>query len=551
MRQLKAALFSVYDIVSDCFDYYAACSGGSGSQMRLNAFSDFLDDCDIPERESKGMTAAPCSQMALDRMFTTANFKDDKGSALSKLNDSNALMRFEFLEVVVRVAVAKWLCGGGERPPLPPLGPEGSTAGAGGAEGAEGAEGAGPAVFPEERGAHGVPRTRSVSEALGMLCALNIQPHLRGAAVHDRTHFRRARLYTQEVADLTLTLTPTLTLTLTPTPTLTLSRRWAEGCAAGPCPRPRPHLTLRSPNLVLALALALLQVDNVLRSFSWQLPEPGNPVPPNAHWLEQTEGYQAEAEPGGGADGPVAAYNPVERKLHSTPDFVVLNILKEVFCLHSCERAVPRRAAARMGAFYPAVPCRYPERFAMDIHQWCGLLQDAQLFDADFTKREARHCFTWSKMKVSAEGGSVLLWTHMLFTDFLEGLARVAELMDLPSDVEVIASGCRGVVEFRQQQGMLTAQLHRKAKAKAAGDGEGEGEGEQGLDGVEGDEVPGGHEVRASAAQPARPASALFCWAGAVPMVLVMQWRCLRVTRCLPCSLDRAVAVLHHWSANC
>jgi len=43
-----------------------------------------------------------------DTLFITADFVEDKKSKESKLNESNALMRFEWLELIVRLAVAKY-----------------------------------------------------------------------------------------------------------------------------------------------------------------------------------------------------------------------------------------------------------------------------------------------------------------------------------------------------------------------------------------------------------------------------------------------------------
>ena len=55
------------------------------------------------------------------------------------------------------------------------------------------------------------------------------------------------------------------------------------------------------------------------------------------------------------------------------------------------------------------------------------------MLDTSFTKREARLCFTWSKMLVADEVKRETAWTHMTYLDFLEALCRMSELKDLPT----------------------------------------------------------------------------------------------------------------------
>lgn len=52
---------------------------------------------------------SPTSKLSdLDRIFLATNFEEDRGaSEASQMNLDNALMRFEFLEALVRVAAAK------------------------------------------------------------------------------------------------------------------------------------------------------------------------------------------------------------------------------------------------------------------------------------------------------------------------------------------------------------------------------------------------------------------------------------------------------------
>ena len=52
-----------------------------------------------------------CSSSALDAMFVTTNFEELDSMSKDELkeNDDNALMRFEWLEILVRAAVAKYM----------------------------------------------------------------------------------------------------------------------------------------------------------------------------------------------------------------------------------------------------------------------------------------------------------------------------------------------------------------------------------------------------------------------------------------------------------
>jgi hypothetical protein len=76
---------------------------------------------------------------------TCSNMDDDT-------NDDNALMRFEFLEICVRIAFAKYL---------------------------------------DKIGDH--------SDSVGEFCKKNLKTHLPPAAIHDRDAFRRDNLYVEGV----------------------------------------------------------------------------------------------------------------------------------------------------------------------------------------------------------------------------------------------------------------------------------------------------------------------------------------------------------------
>lgn len=57
----------------------------------------------IPEPDSQYVRKSDC-----DTIFIVANFQPDKKDAANAVNDEHALMRFEFLEAIVRLAIAKY-----------------------------------------------------------------------------------------------------------------------------------------------------------------------------------------------------------------------------------------------------------------------------------------------------------------------------------------------------------------------------------------------------------------------------------------------------------
>jgi hypothetical protein len=149
MKEVKAVLWNCYSIVMDAFEFYSVM-GTSLTQaytIQSNAFNDFVDDCKITDM-------ATCKRKDIDTIFIVANLEEDKQSKTNKVNDDRALMRFEFLECVVRIAIAKYLKSG---------------------------------------------QTNDVSDALVLLCEQNLQENLGPEAVHDSNDFRKDRLYFEEV----------------------------------------------------------------------------------------------------------------------------------------------------------------------------------------------------------------------------------------------------------------------------------------------------------------------------------------------------------------
>lgn len=65
--------------------------------MSLNAFTSFFDECSIADSDAQFIKRSDC-----DTIFIVCNFQPDKKSAEAQVNMENALMRYEYLEAIVR-----------------------------------------------------------------------------------------------------------------------------------------------------------------------------------------------------------------------------------------------------------------------------------------------------------------------------------------------------------------------------------------------------------------------------------------------------------------
>jgi len=72
--------------------------------VNLSAYQRFLDDCNVPDKASKY-----CTQRDCDIAFIQANRDPDGSLDTNIANPSRSLIRFEFLELVARIACNKYL----------------------------------------------------------------------------------------------------------------------------------------------------------------------------------------------------------------------------------------------------------------------------------------------------------------------------------------------------------------------------------------------------------------------------------------------------------
>mmetsp|Transcript_13233 Transcript_13233/g.20160 ORF Transcript_13233/g.20160 Transcript_13233/m.20160 type:complete len:383 (-) Transcript_13233:290-1438(-) len=103
LAELKALFQARYRAVISAFDYYCVVSnltGSAGFSIQQNQYMSFVQDCDIPDKN--------CSVEAISQIFVAVNFESDKGSMEADVNEDRALMRFEFVECMIRIAAKKY-----------------------------------------------------------------------------------------------------------------------------------------------------------------------------------------------------------------------------------------------------------------------------------------------------------------------------------------------------------------------------------------------------------------------------------------------------------
>jgi len=90
-------------------------------------------------------------------------------------------------------------------------------------------------------------------------------------------------------------------------------------------------------------------------------------------------------------------------------------------------------------------------RKTMQVDQWMhfvGLLGFLDDETSGFTIRHARLCYVWSQMRVVDDFKDNEKFESMQFTDFLEALARVAELIPLPPIQQIRKAGFRSALHY-------------------------------------------------------------------------------------------------------
>jgi|TARA_B110000091_G_scaffold157624_1_gene167970 hypothetical protein len=84
----------------------------------------------------------------------------------------------------------------------------------------------------------------------------------------------------------------------------------------------------------------------------------------------------------------------------------------------------------------------------MTLKEWSTFMKCVDLYDEDFTQREAKLAFAWSQMAVADEVRRRIPFTCITFEDFLEAMARVCDMKALPTNNELREAGCTSTSEF-------------------------------------------------------------------------------------------------------
>ncbi|KAK3254963.1 hypothetical protein CYMTET_35839, partial [Cymbomonas tetramitiformis] len=158
-NRVKNMIKNYYRAITGGHRYFSSLGTGDVSNMQFNEWSTFLVHCGIPDPKSKF-----CKLKDLDVVFVTTDFEGDRTSGGVKTADSKALLRFEFVEALVRTAICKYA----------------------------------------------KDLSRPIYEAIQMLFERNIMPTLPWEALEDRNEFRSKRLYTEEVEQVYLSQLPFL-----------------------------------------------------------------------------------------------------------------------------------------------------------------------------------------------------------------------------------------------------------------------------------------------------------------------------------------------------
>ena len=108
VEEVEAVLWENHLMVYLLFDYYAAMGSSNDIfSITLNAYSQFVQDFKLIEKKSQ-----TCTRTAFDQLFIAVDSSNAGGKVEEKYNRKKALDRQEFLQVLVRAAVMKYISTG-------------------------------------------------------------------------------------------------------------------------------------------------------------------------------------------------------------------------------------------------------------------------------------------------------------------------------------------------------------------------------------------------------------------------------------------------------
>ena len=101
--EIRNALSPIYKTIVNAFEYYCLISNNqtrNAFSMGELSFQRFLNDCKLFDKK---LTSEHCQSI-----FIAVNVESDKKSKESEQNDDKCLMRMEFIEALIRMAIVKY-----------------------------------------------------------------------------------------------------------------------------------------------------------------------------------------------------------------------------------------------------------------------------------------------------------------------------------------------------------------------------------------------------------------------------------------------------------
>ncbi|KAK3240414.1 hypothetical protein CYMTET_49742 [Cymbomonas tetramitiformis] len=403
-----------YILICQIYFYYSVTGGKVGESafsMTINQWNKIVKDCKLVDPKSKH-----CKQADIDMAFTITNYEEDGNDDLNDANDDLALMRFEFVEILTRVAILKY--------------------------------GAGQSVWEP-------------SDALIMLLEENIFNNMPTELDKAPNVFRNERLYTEEVDMGSSLLTKLKILGRWPrdVPIREVEQGGVRSEHAGMRPLARD-------------AVKYMGMEHFLRFCDAQ-PRPGTRSLPNAarHPPPPNSPGTRPACPALAASkcGPALAASKCGPALAASKCGPALAASKfgPALAASTCGPALaaskcgPAPAASKCGPALAASKCGPALAASSGIH---ATLEHPRIFMSyemqpgiswstisdtwpvrltnnitRVSQREAKLIFVWSQMCYVDEVKNRLRVIGITFTDFLEAVARLADLISPPSPEDLAA----------------------------------------------------------------------------------------------------------------
>ena len=98
----------------------------------------------------------------------------------------------------------------------------------------------------------------------------------------------------------------------------------------------------------------------------------------------------------------------------------------------------------------------------MIVKEFIYMLRDMDFLNSDFTQREAKLAFVWSKVRVIDEVASRSKIMLMSFLDFLECLLRLSQLKNMPSQEDLQKMATMRVIKLPTYLAYLKASVGGK-----------------------------------------------------------------------------------------